>query len=88
MTDTGPKRLTNRKSQDSALARPSCCRYITRMNDYQLASLVSGLVLLVAVGARYLVSRPSSQVLRDAMLWALIIGAIGIAYGLYAGLTA
>lgn len=58
------------------------------MNDYQLASLVTGLVLLVAVGARYMVSRPSSQVVRDAMLWALIIGAIGIAYGIYAGLTA
>lgn len=58
------------------------------MNDYQLASLVTGLILLVAVGARYMVSRPSSQVVRDAMLWALIVGAIGIAYGIYAGLTA
>mgnify|MGYP001051369374 CR=1 FL=1 len=57
------------------------------MNDYQLASLVSGLVLLVAIGARYLTGRPSSQVLRDAMVWAMIIAGIGIAYGIYAGLS-
>lgn len=57
------------------------------MNDYQLASLISGLVLLVAVGARYLISRPSERVMRDAMLWAIIIGVVGLGYGLYALVT-
>ena len=57
------------------------------MNDYQLASVVAGLILLVAVGARYMTSRPTSRMMRDAMLWALIVGAIGIGYGIYAGLS-
>lgn len=57
------------------------------MNDYQMASLVAGLVLLVAIGARYFLSQPSSRVMRDLMLWALIIGAIGIGYGIYAALA-
>lgn len=57
------------------------------MNDYQLASLISGLVLLVAIGARYMTSRPSSRVMRDAMLWAVIIGVVGLGYGVYSALT-
>lgn len=53
------------------------------MNDYQLASLISGLVLLVAIGARYALSRPSSRMMRDAMYWVLIIAVIGLGYGIY-----
>lgn len=54
------------------------------MSDYQTASLIGGLVLLVAIGARYLLSRPVSRVGRDAFYWGLIVAAIAVGYGVYA----
>ena len=53
------------------------------MSDMQTASLVAGLVLLVAVGARYFVSRPTAQVRRDAFYWAIIIAVIAIGWAIY-----
>ncbi|MEZ5668810.1 MAG: hypothetical protein R3F55_15480 [Alphaproteobacteria bacterium] len=57
------------------------------MNDYQLASLITGLVLLVAVGTRYFLSRPGTQAMRDLLLWAAIVALIGIGYGIYAAVS-
>ncbi len=57
------------------------------MSDYQTASLIGGLVLLVAIGARYVLSRPATQVGRDALYWGLIVAAIAVGYGIYASIA-
>jgi len=53
------------------------------MSDIQTASLISGLVLLVAVGVLYLRGRPSWRVRRDAFYWAIVIAVIAAGWGLY-----